>query len=77
MRIEVKAAFDGEVELLVRAGQRLFAGQGLVVVEGRGELVRIAAMKPGSVARLNVRDGQAVREGDVLMVVDEDPVPTE
>ncbi len=73
-QVRVRANFDGEVELLVSVGERVHAGQALVVVEGDGEVERLASRNPGSVAEVHVRDGEEVRRGALLLVVQEVPL---
>lgn len=66
---EVKARFAGEVEVLVRVGESVAAGLGLVVVEGDKEIERLAALKPAVVRAVHVRTGDQVTEGQVLLVL--------
>ena len=72
--VRVRASFDGEVELLVRAGERVYAGQALAVVEGDREVERLASRTPGSVTEVLVRTGQEVRQGALLLVIQEIPL---
>lgn len=67
--LEVKARFAGEVEVLVRLGEHVAAGLGLVVVEGDKEIERLAAMKPAVVTAVHVKTGDQVSEGQILLVL--------
>jgi biotin carboxyl carrier protein len=68
--LEVKARFAGEVEVLVRAGERVAAGLGLVIIEGDKEIERLAAMKPATVTTVFVKTGDQVVEGQILLRLD-------
>ena len=70
--IRVRANFDGEVEVLVRVGERIHAGQAMVVIEGAGELERLAARNAGTIREVLVRSGTEVRKGALLVVLQED-----
>ncbi len=70
--IRVRANFDGEVEVLVRVGERIHAGQALVVIEGVGELERLAARNAGTIREVLVRSGTEVAKGALLVVLHED-----
>ena len=72
-QVRVRANFDGEVEVLVTLGERIYAGQALVVIEGEREIERLATRNAGSVAEIHVRDGDEVRQGTLLLVVQEMP----
>ena len=69
-RQEVTAPMPGKVvRLLVKAGDAVEAGQGLLVVEAMKMQNEIRAPKTGKVERLLVAEGQAVNAGEVLAVV--------
>lgn len=69
-RQSVTAPMPGKVvRVLVKAGDAVEAGQGLLVVEAMKMQNEIRAPKSGSVERLMVADGQAVNAGDVLAIV--------
>ena len=69
-RKSVTAPMPGKVvRVLVKAGDAVEAGQGLLVVEAMKMQNEIRAPKSGSVERLLVADGQAVNAGDVLAIV--------
>lgn len=73
-QVRVRASFDGDVELKVALGQRVYTGCGLVVVEGDREIETLSARNAGSVREILVLDGATVKKGDLLVVLDEDPV---
>ena len=69
-RREVLAPMPGKVvRLLVKQGERVEAGQGLLVVEAMKMQNEIRSPKSGSVQRLLVSEGQAVNAGEALAVV--------
>lgn len=69
-RQQVTAPMPGKVvRVLVKAGEAVEAGQGLLVVEAMKMQNEIRAPKSGSVERLIVAEGQAVNAGDVLAIV--------
>lgn len=72
-QVRVRASFDGEVEVKVTVGQRVYTGCGLVVIEGEREIETLSARNAGSVREILVRDGAEVKKGDLLVVLDEDP----
>ena len=57
------------VRLLVKAGDTVEAGQGLLVVEAMKMQNEIRSPKSGRVERVLVAEGQAVNAGEVLCVV--------
>ena len=54
------------VRLLVKAGEQVEAGQGLLVVEAMKMQNEIRSPKSGSVERLLAKEGQPVNAGEVL-----------
>jgi biotin carboxyl carrier protein len=69
-RQQVCAPMPGKVvRLLVRQGDAVEAGQGLLVVEAMKMQNEVRSPKSGTVERLPVSEGQAVNAGDVLAVV--------
>lgn len=69
-RQPVIAPMPGKVvRVLVRVGDAVEAGQGLLVVEAMKMQNEIRAPKSGAIERLLVTDGQAVNAGDVLAIV--------
>ncbi|HTP68015.1 MAG TPA: biotin/lipoyl-containing protein [Dongiaceae bacterium] len=69
-RQQIVAPMPGKViRLLVRVGDEVEAGQGLLVVEAMKMQNEIRSPKTGKVERLQVKEGQAVNAGEVLCVV--------
>jgi len=58
------------VRLLVREGDAVDAGQGLVVVEAMKMQNEMKASRAGRVAEVLVRDGETVGAGDTLVVLE-------
>jgi biotin carboxyl carrier protein len=70
-RQQIVAPMPGKViRLLVNAGDRVEAGQGLMVVEAMKMQNEIRSPKKGKVERLHAKVGQAVNAGDILAWVD-------
>jgi biotin carboxyl carrier protein len=69
-RQQIVAPMPGKVvRVLVRAGEKVEVGQGLLVVEAMKMQNEIRAPKGGMVERVLVGEGQAVNAGQVLCVV--------
>lgn len=69
-RQEITAPMPGKVvRLLVKAGDAVEAGQGLLVVEAMKMQNEIRSPKSGTVERVFVTEGQAVNAGEALCVV--------
>ena len=69
-RQQVTAPMPGKViRVLVKAGDVVAAGQGIVVVEAMKMQNEVKAPKAGKIEKLLVADGQAVNAGDALAVV--------
>jgi len=69
-RQEVLAPMPGKVvRLLVKQGEKVEAGQGLLVVEAMKMQNEIRSPKSGAVERLLVTEGQAVNAGEALAIV--------
>jgi biotin carboxyl carrier protein len=69
-RQQVVAPMPGKVvRLLVKAGDLVEAGQGLLVVEAMKMQNEIRSPKSGTVERVLAREGQPVNAGEVLCVV--------
>jgi len=69
-RQQVTAPMPGKiVRVLVVAGEKVEAGQGLLVVEAMKMQNEIRAPKSGTVERVLVSEGQAVNSGHVLAIV--------
>jgi biotin carboxyl carrier protein len=70
-RAQIKAPMPGKiVRVLVEAGQRVEAGQGLIVVEAMKMQNELKSPKAGSVAELRAEAGSTVNAGDVLAVIE-------
>jgi biotin carboxyl carrier protein len=69
-RQQIVAPMPGKVvRVLVEAGDKVEAGQGLVVVEAMKMQNEIRSPKGGVVERLHVKEGQPVNAGEVLCIV--------
>jgi len=69
-RQQIVAPMPGKVvRLLVKAGERVEAGQGLLVVEAMKMQNEIRSPKSGTVERILAQEGQPVNAGEVLCVV--------
>lgn len=69
-RQQIAAPMPGKVvRVLVKAGDAVEAGQGLLVVEAMKMQNEIRSPKSGTVERVAVAEGQAVNAGEVLCVV--------
>jgi len=70
-RQQIIAPMPGKViRLLVKVGDEVEAGQGLIVVEAMKMQNEIRSPKKGKVERLQAKEGQAVNAGDILAWVD-------
>jgi biotin carboxyl carrier protein len=70
-RQQITAPMPGKVvRLLVSAGDRVEAGQGILVVEAMKMQNEIRSPKNGTVERLLAKEGQPVNAGDILAWVD-------
>jgi len=69
-RQQIVAPMPGKVvRILVQAGDKVEAGQGLLVVEAMKMQNEIRSPKGGTIECLHVREGQPVNAGEVLCVV--------
>jgi biotin carboxyl carrier protein len=69
-RQQILAPMPGKVvRLLVKAGDHVEAGQGLLVVEAMKMQNEIRSPKSGTVERVLAREGQPVNAGEILCVV--------
>ena len=69
-RQQIVAPMPGKVvRLLVKAGDHVEAGQGLLVVEAMKMQNEIRSPKSGTVERVFVQEGQPVNAGEVLAAV--------
>ena len=70
-RQNVNAAMPGKVvRVLVKDGDEVEAGQGLVVVEAMKMQNEMKASKPGRVLKVHVKDGDTVGAGQALVVIE-------
>jgi biotin carboxyl carrier protein len=70
-RQQVVAPMPGKIiRLLVQAGDKVKAGQGLLVVEAMKMQNEIRSPKSGSVESLLAKEGQSVNAGEVLVWID-------
>jgi biotin carboxyl carrier protein len=70
-RQQVVAPMPGKVvRLLVKAGDTVEAGQGLLVIEAMKMQNEIRSPKSGTVERLLVKEGQPVNAGEILAWID-------
>jgi len=70
-RQQISAPMPGKViRVLVKAGDTVEAGQGLVVVEAMKMQNEIRSPKTGTVERILATEGQAVNAGEALLWVD-------
>lgn len=69
-RQQVVAPMPGKVvRILAKAGDKIEAGQGILVVEAMKMQNEVKAPKSGQVEKVLVAEGQSVNAGDVLAVV--------
>ena len=70
-RQQILAPMPGKiVRVLVEAGEKVEAGQGLLVVEAMKMQNEIRSPKSGTVERLLAKEGQPVNAGEVLAWID-------
>jgi biotin carboxyl carrier protein len=70
-RQQIVAPMPGKIiRVLVQAGERVEAGQGLLVVEAMKMQNEIRSPKSGTVERLLVKEGQPVNAGEALAWID-------
>lgn len=70
-RQQIVAPMPGKiVRVLVQAGEKVQAGQGLLVVEAMKMQNEIRSPKNGTVERLLVKEGQPVNAGEILGWID-------
>jgi biotin carboxyl carrier protein len=70
-RQQIVAPMPGKVvRLLVKTGDKVETGQGLLVVEAMKMQNEVRSPKTGTVERLLANEGQAVNAGDILAWID-------
>ena len=71
MAVDVCAQITGTVwKIVVKPGDQVAAEQTLVILESMKMEMPVEAPDPGRVARIAVSEGQAVEEGDLLVVLE-------
>jgi biotin carboxyl carrier protein len=69
--MEVRAHMTGTIQdVFVEPGERVQAGDELVILESMKMEMAIEATEPGTVREVFVQPGAAVREDDLLMMID-------
>ena len=69
-RQQILAPMPGKVvRVLIKAGDRVEAGQGLMVVEAMKMQNEIRSPKSGTVEKILAKEGQPVNAGDILCIV--------
>jgi biotin carboxyl carrier protein len=69
-RQQIVAPMPGKIiRVLVKTGDRVEAGQGLLVVEAMKMQNEIRSSKSGTIERVLAEEGQAVNAGEVLCIV--------
>ena len=69
-RVRIAANFDGEVELLVKVGDIVHAGQGLVEVDNEDTVERLCAKQRARVVELLVDQDAEVSRYEGLVVIE-------
>jgi biotin carboxyl carrier protein len=70
-RQQIVAPMPGKViRVLVKVGDQVEAGQGLLVVEAMKMQNEVRSPKTGKVEKLSAKEGQAVNSGDTLAWID-------
>jgi acetyl-CoA carboxylase biotin carboxyl carrier protein len=68
---EVKAHITGVVfQITSKAGDRLAAGDPVIVLESMKMEIPVEAPRAGVVREIKVAEGQTVQEGDTIAVID-------
>jgi len=68
---EVKAHITGVVfQITSKAGDRLAAGDPVIVLESMKMEIPVEAPRAGAVKEIRVQEGQTVQEGDVVAVLE-------
>lgn len=69
-RRQIVAPMPGKIiRVLLKPGDRVETGQGVVVVEAMKMQNEVRSPKSGTIDRISVAEGQAVSAGDVLAIV--------
>ncbi|MCL6515364.1 acetyl-CoA carboxylase biotin carboxyl carrier protein subunit [Alicyclobacillus sp.] len=68
---EIRSAMAGVVmQVLVSPGDRVDAGQDVVILESMKMQIPVSAEEAGTVSRVAVQEGQFVDEGELLVEMD-------
>ena len=71
MAEEIKAHITGVVfQVTVKAGDRVAAGDAVIVLESMKMEIPVEAPRAGSVKEIKVQEGQTVQEGDTVALLD-------
>ncbi len=71
MRNEVRAHITGVVfQVLAMPGDRVGAGDPIIVLESMKMEIPVEAPRAGTVAEVRVKEGQTVQEGDVVALLE-------
>lgn len=69
-QIKLKSEVTGSVwKLLKKPGEQVEAGEEIMLIESMKMEIPVEAPSAGRVVEIRVREGQAVEEGDVLLVL--------
>jgi biotin carboxyl carrier protein len=68
---EVKAQITGVVfQIVARAGERVNAGDPIIVLESMKMEIPVEAPKAGTIKEVRVEEGETVQEGDTVAFLD-------
>ena len=68
---DVKAHITGVVfQITSKAGDRVAAGDPIIVLESMKMEIPVAAPRAGVVREIKVAEGQTVQEGDTVVIID-------
>ena len=71
MAEEIKAHITGVVfQVTAKAGDRVAAGDAVIVLESMKMEIPVEAPRAGSVKEITVQEGQTVQEGDTVALLD-------
>jgi acetyl-CoA carboxylase biotin carboxyl carrier protein len=69
--VQIKAELAGNVwKVQVTAGQSVVANETLLILESMKMEIPVAAPRAGKVARVHVKEGDTVQEGQLLVELD-------
>lgn len=68
---EVKASMAGSMwKLLVKAGDKVEAGQDVAIMESMKMEIPLQTEQGGTVKEIKVDEGEFINEGDIILVVE-------